>query len=287
VKILLTGAKGFIGRNIVQFLGDKHEIVEATRESKINISKLNSLLAISDVDVVIHTAAKTFVPDSFIDPYNFYKFNINSSLNIAEYCRIKKVKRLIYLNSYPYGIPEYCPIDEKHRISLHSPYNKSKYISEEVIINYLEGITKVVSLRMFNLYGKYQKSNFLVPHIVEQALEKDSVIVRDLEPKRDYLYIKDLVLLIDSIIDSNPIYGVYNVGSGTSYSVAKVISMVSDILEKPIKVEVVGDRRENEVMNCFADIEKITRDFDWSREYSFYDGLVDYINEKKIKTESR
>ena len=281
MKILLTGSKGFIGRNIVELLGDKYEIIEVTRGIKFDINNLNSLLDINDVDIVIHAAAKTFVPDSFIDPYNFYKFNINSSLNIAEYCRIKKIHKLIYLNAYPYGNPNYCPVDEGHRVSLHSPYNKSKYLSEKILINYLEDVTNVVSLRLFNLYGKHQKHDFLVPHIIKQALEGDNVIVKDLEPKRDYLYIKDMVSLIDLIINSKSAYGVYNVGSGESYSVGQVIDLVVDILNKPINVKSSDVRRENEVMDCYADIRKLVKDFDWIKKYSLRSGLADYIDEIK------
>ena len=281
MKILLTGSKGFIGRNIVELLGDKHKIIEVTRGIKFDINNLNSLLDINDVDIVIHAAAKTFVPDSFIDPYNFYKFNINSSLNIAEYCRIKKIHKLIYLNTYLYGTPNYCPVDEGHRVSLHSPYNKSKYLSEKILINYLEDVTNVVSLRLFNIYGKHQKHDFLVPHIIKQALEGDNVIVKDLEPKRDYLYIKDMVSLIDLIINSKSAYGVYNVGSGESYSVGQVIDLVVDILNKPIKVKASGVRRESEVMDCYADIRKLVKDFDWIKKYSLRSGLADYIDEIK------
>lgn len=281
MKILLTGSKGFIGRNIVELLGDKYEIIEVTRGIKFDINNLNSLLDINDVDIVIHAAAKTFVPDSFIDPYNFYKFNINSSLNVAEYCRIKKIHKLIYLNTYPYGNPNYCPVDEGHRVSLHSPYNKSKYLSEKILINYLEDVTNVVSLRLFNLYGKHQKHDFLVPHIIKQALEGDNVIVKDLEPKRDYLYIKDMVSLIDLIINSKSAYGVYNVGSGESYSVGQVIDLVVDILNKPIKVKASGVRRESEVMDCYADIRKLVKDFGWIKKYSLRSGLTDYIDEIK------
>jgi nucleoside-diphosphate-sugar epimerase len=279
MKILLTGSNGFIGRNIVELLGVKHEIIEVSRGTKSDISNLNSLLDINDVDIVIHAAAKTFIPDSFIDPYNFYKFNINSSLNVAEYCRVKKIHKLIYLNTYPYGNPDYCPVDEGHRISLHSPYNKSKYLSEKILFNYLEDVTNVVSLRLFNLYGKYQKHDFIVPHIIKQALESSNVVVKDLEPKRDYLYIKDMVSLIDIIINSNSANGIYNVGSGKSFSVGQVIDIIEDILNKPLNARASNVRRESEVMDCYADISRLKKDFDWTKQYSLKNGLTDYIKE--------
>ena len=106
-------------------------------------------------------------------------------------------------------------------------------------------------------------------------------IVKDLEPKRDYLYIKDMVSLIDLIINSKSAYGVYNVGSGESYSVGQVIDLVVDILNKPINVKASGVRRESEVMDCYADIRKLVKDFDWIKKYSLRSGLADYIDEIK------
>ena len=278
MRILLTGSKGFIGKNLVELLGDKYEFIEVTRDTEFDISDINSLLKINNIDVVIHTAAKTFVPDSFIQPYDFYKFNINSSLNIAEYCRIKKISKLIYLNAYPYGKPDCCPINEDHNISLHSPYNQSKHLSELVITNYLETITDVVSLRLFNLYGKHQRNDFVVPHIIKQALKSNSVTVKDLDPKRDYLYIKDLVSLIDLIINTKSVVGSFNVGSAESYSVRDIINLVSSILGKQLNIKSLGVRRDNEVMDCYADISKLTKNFGWTPKYLFRDGLADYID---------
>ena len=74
---------------------------------------------------------------------------------------------------------------------------------------------------------------------------------------------------------------VYNVGSGESYSVGQVIDLVVDILNKPIKVQASGVRRESEVMDCYADIRKLVKDFDWIKKYSLRSGLADYIDEIK------
>lgn len=277
--ILLTGANGFIGKNIQALLGERYHIISVTRESKYDIMNLNSLLEIANVDVVIHTAAKTFVPDSFDNPYEFYKFNIDSTLNIAEYCRIKKIKNLIYLNSYAYGSPNYLPIDEKHPVSFHSPYNKSKFIAEELLFNYLSDITNVISLRLFNIYGKYQSDNFLIPEILKQIKGNNEIKVKDLEPKRDFIYVKDLVFLIDKIINSDNKNGIYNIGSGFSYSVEEIIDFIKINIDVDIQVSSENTRRKNEVMDCVADINKVKKDFNWIPKFDLQMGLKDYIGE--------
>ena len=136
----------------------------------------------------------------------------------------------IYLNTFPYGIPKYNPIDENHTISPHSPYTKSKMIAEKLILQYLEKEVSISSLRIFNPYGYFQKEDFLIPTIVKQALLGDIIKVRDIRPKRDYLYIEDLISLLKNIINFSNSEGIYNVGSGKSYSISEIISIIDEIL---------------------------------------------------------
>lgn len=279
-KLLITGSNGFIGKNFIEYYSKEYEIIEVTKYSTYNILDLNSLLTINDIDVVLHFAAKTFVPHSFDNPYEFYEFNIKSTLNIAELCRIKKIKKIIYLNSYTYGNPLYLPIDEKHPISFHSPYNKSKFLAEEVLFNYLENYTDVISLRLFNIYGKYQNNNFLIPSILNQ-ISTNEITVKDLNPKRDYLYIKDLISLINIIINTKDAKGVYNIGSGLSYSVIEIIDIIKTIHKYDFVVKSQNIVRQNEVMDCYANINKLKKEFKWSPSYSLYTGLEDYLQEVK------
>lgn len=279
-KILITGANGFIGKNFIDEYKNKFEIIKVARDSKFDVLDLDALLEINEVDTVLHFSAKTFVPDSFEKPYDFYNFNIKSTLNIAEFCRLKKVKKIIYLNSYTYGSPKYLPIDEKHPVSFHSPYNKSKYIAEQLLFQYLENISDVVSLRLFNIYGKYQGDNFLIPTIFKQLLS-GKVIIKDLKPKRDYLYIKDLTNLIDKVISTKNVNGMYNVGSGESHSVEELLKEIQ--LHSNIEFDIISENitRKNEVLDCVADIKKIKNEFSWSPKYSLKDGIIDYLNEVK------
>ncbi len=278
-NLLITGANGFIGSNFIKQFENKYKITKITRESKYDILDLNKLLEINNIDILLHFAAKTFVPDSFDNPFDFYEFNLNSTLNIAEYCRLKKVKRVIYLNSYSYGEPEYLPIDEKHPLSFHSPYNKSKYLAEELLFNYLENITEVVSLRLFNIYGHAQGDNFLIPIILKQ-LNSGKITLKDLKPKRDFLYINDLIDLLDLVISRDAVSGVFNVGSGESHSVQEIIDLIQDILVIDLEVESQNLRRENEVMNCIANIKKLKKDLHWIPTYTLKEGLKDYIQKE-------
>ena len=277
-RILLTGSSGFIGKNILFFLGKFFDIVEVSRSSNYDINNLNSLFKIDNIDTVIHAAAETFIPQSFVDPYRFYKFNLNGSLNIAEFCRIKKVSKLIYLNTFPYGAPKYNPIDENHSISPHSPYTKSKMIAERVFFQYLEKEVNITSLRIFNPYGYFQKEDFLIPTIVKQALTSNTIEVRDIRPKRDYIYIEDLTLLLKNILNVSDSKGIYNVGTGNSHSISEIISIVEAILNKKFHIKTIAKPRENEVLDCYADIKKAKNKFNWSPTIDLLDGLKKYVS---------
>ena len=282
-RVLITGAEGFIARNIIQELKHKVEFIKVSRKSHYKITNLLSFENLKNIDIAIHCAAKTFIPDSFTNPYKFYHFNINSSLKVAEFCRLKKIKTLIFINAYPYGIPKYLPIDEKHPLEPHSPYNSSKIISEKLLIDYLNDTTNVISLRVFNVYGQYQNKNFLIPKVIKQIKNNEEIKLNDLRPKRDFLYIKDLVLLIENILISNSTSGVFNVGFGKSYSIEEIVKIISKLIQKDCKIQSLNKYRNNEILDLYSNIEKVYKHFNWSPSYSLEDGLNDYLKTENIK----
>ena len=204
-----------------------------------------------------------------------------STLNIAEFCVKKKVNKIIFLNAYPYGPPIKLPINEDHALQPHSPYNSSKLISEELLFKYLIGKTDVVSLRVFNIYGKLQANNFLIPTIINQAKKNGEISLNDLRPKRDFLYIKDLVSLIDKIIIKKSATGIYNVGYGRSFSIKQITDAISKILDKSIKLKSKNIIRKNEILDLFADIKKVSSAFNWQPKFSIYEGISDYLRDEK------
>ena len=89
--------------------------------------------------------------------------------------------------------------------------------------------------------------------------------------------IKDLLILLNKIIDVDEKSGIYNIGSGKSYSVIDIVKYLEEILNKKIKVFDEKKYRKNEILDCYADIKKIKMDFNWTPIYSLKEGLKDYI----------
>lgn len=278
--ILITGSRGFIGRNIVEGLSSAFQFTEIDLATGYNLLDPHCLDKLSEkYDAVIHLAGVTFVPDSYQKPQYFYHVNFNTTLNIAEFCRKNHIGKLIYLNTYVYGQPQYQPIDELHPISLPSPYHKSKKLAEDLVTGYFDpNETKVIVLRLFNVFGKYQENKFLIPKMIMGAMHDRLIHVMDTEPKRDFIYINDFVNLIHRILDA-PVAdsGVFNVGSGESYSVQEVTEAIKQILGDDIKRISDNIRRANEIMDCRADISKITASFGWHPNYSLKAALEDYV----------
>ena len=180
------------------------------------------------------------------------------------------------MSTYVYGEPRYLPVDENHPVIGMSPYHQSKIACEELCSFYNRqfGI-KCSVLRPFNVYGKGQNPQFLLPHIYNQVIDnnKNKIVVNDLEPKRDFIYVDDVVDAIISTLNSPAGYSVYNVGSGLSISVEEAIISISKALgiQKPYCS--VNQKRQAEISDCVADISKIKNELGFSPSFTLEDGV--------------
>jgi UDP-glucose 4-epimerase len=280
-RILVTGSKGFVGRHLMAGLMSEYTMVGVDLADGLDLSDLASFERIKgDFDCVIHLAARSFVPDSLAQPLAFYHTNVVGALHVAEFCRIRNIPCLIYPNTYVYGNPRSLPVTEQHPVSLPSPYHRSKMLAEELLRGYFppDG-TRVVSLRVFNLYGPGQDSRFLVPQLIQQARMSTFVTVKDAAPRRDFLYIRDFVGLIARILaKSPPRAGVYNIGTGQSHSVAELVTTLAEVLNKPLRLDDARTPRPDEIMDCYADTTRAREAFGWSPKYALADGLREILS---------
>ena len=273
-KILITGSSGFVGKVLIEKLKNLDlEIIRADIKKGIDLTDFDSVKKIPRFDLVVHLAAKTFVPDSFRNPRQFYYSNINSTLNILELCR-KYDAKMIFASSYVYGNPEYLPIDEKHPLKAHNPYAQSKIICEKICEGYYrDHNVPVTILRPSNIYGKEQNKNFLIPKIIEQA-KSGNIKLENSKSRRDFIYIDDIVRAYSMIVEKNiEGYQVYNLGAGKSYSVKDIVDSVRDLFDWKIPVSYEEKYRKNEIMEMVYDINKIKKEINWEPKYNLIEGL--------------
>ncbi len=286
-NILITGANGFIGKNVLEKLSEKFNFILASRVNGTDITDINSLRRIQadTIDAVLHLGALVHPKLSEDLRYDFYDFNINTTLNVAEFSRERGARHIIYANTYVYGRPQYMPIDEKHRVELLTPYHQSKYLAEQTLFEFFknDNNTFVTSLRLFNLYGAYQSEEFMISKLLNAFKQKKGMLeVGSIGPKRDYLYINDLVELLGILLESNTRKSdYYNVGTGNSYAVNEITDILSGLSNSTLELKNSNHISNIEILDCKANIQKIAGEYGWKPKYSLLQGLEElYFNEK-------
>jgi nucleoside-diphosphate-sugar epimerase len=275
MRILVTGADGFIGSYLTKALeGAGHEVRQYTIKDG-DIAAKNALDGFDGMEYVYHLAARTFVPDSWDNTHEYFQTNIMGTITVLEYCR-KNHCPMTMMSTYVYGEPQYLPVDEAHPITAVSPYHESKIACEELCRFYSRQFNmKITILRPFNVYGKGQSPAFLLPKIFYQVLDPalSEVTVMDLSPKRDYVYIDDVVAAIMAALKAPKQFSIYNVGSGISTSVEEAIQciFIATGITKPYKA--LGEEREGEISDCIADIKSIQDELNFKPVYSLENGI--------------
>lgn len=283
MNIAITGSRGFIGSRLISMLEEKHTIYEIDINYGYDIADKNTIKKIGKFDVIIHLAAKNFVPESYMHSLEYYYTNINSTINVLELCKIFNA-RVIYISSYVYGNPDYLPIDEKHTLKPFNPYSQSKIISEDLVRAYkrdfnIDGII----LRPFNIYGKGQNREFLIPSIINQ-LKNGKIKLHDPRPKRDFLYVDDFCDLLIKCLDySKKGVETFNVGSGISYSISEIVETIEKLIStEKLEIAYTNDYRKEEILDVRADITKVKELLNWTPQYDMTAGLKAYLTQEKL-----
>ena len=271
---------------------------------KIDLKNKNSVSKLFknyDFDGIIHFAAHKSVNESVNDPEKYFKNNIGSLENIiSEIKLLKKPMNFIFSSSCTvYGQADSMPINEGFELKkAESPYGQSKKKCEEILeTHHKSGHSfKNITLRYFNPIGAHPTGLIgelplgtpenLVPYITQTAIGKRdylTVFGNDYNTKdgtciRDYIHIMDLahahICCLERLmkVDEDNFFRVYNVGSGKGTSVLELINLFENVNQIKLNYR-IGNRRDGDIVNAYADASKIKNELNWSTKYSLENAL--------------
>jgi len=286
----VTGSSGFIGKYLVQKLKEKGvKVFEISRSTNsIDVTDWEKFNKIPGQEIVFHLAGITNIQEAFSNPRMVYFTNVTGTLNVLDWCRLHKIKKMIFISTFVYGAPQYLPVDEEHPVSPNNPYSQSKLMGEELCKAYSRDYgMDITILRLFNIYGPCHKGNLLIPRILEQ-LHTGQVVLGNPVPKRDFLYISDVIsAMIAASLSEIKGCNIFNIGSGKSYSAHVIASMIADkyleITGKNVSIIYTKEQRKWEIEDAIADIKKAKKILKWSPEVDIETGinmtLRAYLNE--------
>tara|TARA_B100000767_G_scaffold273549_1_gene304018 strand:- start:54 stop:902 length:849 start_codon:yes stop_codon:yes gene_type:complete len=280
MNILVTGSSGFIGKHLINSLEALDHKVFSFSSKDGDIFNYDFIKEYENItiDCVYHLAGKTFVPDSWNNPTSFINTNVLGTLNILKFCDSKKLP-LIFISAYVYGNDVRMPVDEDTMPKPNNPYALSKYMAENLCNFYSIYRNMDINIfRPFNVYGVGQDKRFLIPEIMLQVKNNMPIEVNTLKPKRDYIFIDDLVDGLISGMNSFNGIEIYNLGSGASISVEQVINIIKKQSNSEVEFISRNIERENEINDVVADISKARDKLSWSPKISFDNGIKKIIS---------
>lgn len=275
--VLVTGANGFIGSKLVKRLLSLQINALGVTSRDGDISNAGTWARFPRSQVVVHLAAKTSVPASWECAPQFVQTNCQGTAHALNYCRQQGAK-LIFISSYMYGDCGSQAIAETAQVDTKNPYALTKQFCEELCRIYRDNFAVDARiLRPFNVYGPGQGPEFLIPKIVNEATTLGKIKIKDLEPRRDFVYVDDVTQAIVDLINYGGPFSTFNIGTGRSHSVLDVINLIQSLLGRRIEVINENLRRPGEIMDSIADISLAKREFGWQPRFTLAAGIAEMI----------
>ena len=304
MKLLVTGADGFIGSHLTEALVRAGHDVRAF----VLYNSFNSWgwldecgadvkgkfevfagdirdphgvrTALQGRDAVLHLAALIAIPYSYHSPDTYVDTNIKGTLNVVQAARDLGVAKVVHTStSEVYGTARFVPITEDHPLQGQSPYSASKIGADQIAMSYYTSFgTPVTILRPFNTYGPRQSARAVIPTIITQiAKGARQIKLGAVHPTRDFNYVADTVASFIAALESEKIVGeAINIGSNFEISIGDTARAIAGVMGADI--EIISDEQrlrpeKSEVERLWAANGKARDLLAWQPEYGGLDGF--------------
>jgi len=306
-RVLVTGAGGFIGSQLVESLvqdgaevrafvrynsrGDAGLLrqlpAEVIRQLDVVAGDLRDTAAVDravrGVDFVFHLGAIISIPYSYKHPMETAETNFMGTLNVLMACLSHDVERLIHTStSEVYGTAQFTPMDESHPLQGQSPYSASKIGADKLVESFYRSYNlPAVTVRPFNTYGPRQSARAVIPTIITQALTEDCIHLGNLDARRDFTYVRDTVNGFVLAAQAGDVAGQeLNLGTGADISIGELAEQIIRLVGRPVEIVTAPERmrpEKSEVRRLLSDNGLARRALGWEPAYSLEDGLRETI----------
>ncbi len=313
MKVLVTGAAGFLGSHLTEKLIEiGHEVrvlmhydsnnnwgwLENSNYKKNiefvygDIRDFDSVFsAMENIDEVFHLAALIGIPYSYLSPLAYIKTNIEGTYNILQSAKLLNTKNIIITStSETYGSAQYVPIDENHPKVGQSPYSATKIGADNLAESFHRSFGLPIKIvRPFNIYGPRQSARAIIPSICIQILNNIKEIkLGNINTTRDLTFVNDTANGFIKISENEKLNGEsVNIGMNEEISIKDLVEKISLITNK--KVKIITDQKrvrpnKSEVSRLICDNSKIKKFTNWKPKYNLEKGLketIDWIEKNK------
>lgn len=303
-RVLVTGADGFIGSHLTEYLvGQGAEVRAFVYYNSFNswgwLDRLDPALrdgldifagdirdpngvrtAMQGCDVVMHLAALIAIPYSYHSPDTYVETNVRGTLNVVQAARDLGVERVVHTStSEVYGTARFVPITEEHPLQGQSPYSASKIGADQIAQSFhLSFETPVATIRPFNTYGPRQSARAVIPTIITQiAAGAREVHLGATHPTRDFNYVGDTVRGFVAVAEADKAVGeVINIGSNYEISIGETATLIAERMGHEVSIKSEDQRMRptgSEVERLWAANDKAQRLTGWTPTYGGRDGF--------------
>lgn len=296
MKILVTGAYGFLGRYTAKkfkeegyhvtgmghgkWYAEEYEKwgIDNWVESTITFDALMNIN--TKFDVIIHCAGSGSVAFSRQNPYEDYQKSVQSTLSLLEYIRLQNPKcKFIYPSSPAVqGNLGNIQIEEEMSASPVSPYGFHKKIAEELCQSYNTNFNVAIGIvRFFSIYGEGLKKQLLWDACRKIDLSDKVVFFGTGKETRDWIHVSDAVELLYVLNENLQDCVVINGGCGKSLEIEYVISKLAKNFDKEMNISFSGEIKEGDPIHFWANMDKANK-LGWQAKINLEDGLLSYVN---------
>lgn len=291
MKILVVGSKGFIGSHVFEYFRGKgyqifgaDSIVDYTSENYFLIDSVKTgfkeIFEQESFDLCINCSGAANVPESLKNPLRDFRLNVTIVFEILEAIRKHNTScKMINLSSAAvYGNPASLPVKESQACDPLSPYGMHKYYSEKICYEFYRFFDiKTVSLRIFSAFGEGLQKQLFWDVFKKSTRDRKIELFGTGKETRDFIYIKDLVSLIENVA----VYATFdgkaiNAASGQETSIKDAVSIFLSLWNPKLKAHFTGLERKGDPNRWIADV-SIAKSLGFVNHYSIEEGLANYI----------